>query len=224
MKFGKSAICYLLFLVGASLCDIHEPSSPVRSVVMENTFMKILNYVKKGHHQKFRNTDSFINEHAGENSPVGTCTPGFPGPWKFGGFTVASLNYGTEKPVTWENHCFKDNSVTFKWIDSMVAELTFTAGGRKILGCSDTYALSTVTNFDVKVIDQPGTHVITYTFKSLPEVQYVNKMGLHVIRLCDTHVDLLPDFFLTALLFIADPWLEGKIGEKVPPAIRDIAY
>jgi hypothetical protein len=81
-----------------------------------------------------------------------------------------------------------------------------------------------VTNYDVKVIDEPGTHIINYTFKSLTEVQYVNKMGLHVMRLCDNHVNLLPDFFLTALLFITDPFLEGPIGEKVPPELRDFAY
>jgi hypothetical protein len=34
----------------------------------------------------------------------------------------------------------------------------------------------------------------------------------------------MPDFIATLLLFIADPWLEGPVGEKVPEDIREFAY
>ena len=106
----------------------------------------------------------------------------------------------------------------------MVAEITITSHKRKVPLCTDTYAISDVYNYDMKVIDEEGTHTIEYTFRTLEEVRFINKFGLKIIRICDKHVNLLPDLFATALLFAADPWLEGPIGEKVPPEIRDFAY
>lgn len=49
MKTGNLAI-FLVCLLGLSFCDVHDPAALVRSVTMENTFIKILNYVKNGHH------------------------------------------------------------------------------------------------------------------------------------------------------------------------------
>lgn len=105
----------------------------------------------------------------------------------------------------------------------MTAEVVIDASERKIPLCTDTYAISTVYNYDVKVIEDPGKHTIVFNFKSQDEIDFINKWGLKVLRLCDKHINLTPDFFYTVLLFIADPLLDGQIGEKVPQALRDLA-
>jgi hypothetical protein len=104
------------------------------------------------------------------------------------------------------------------------AKVTINASKPKFIGCSDTYSISDIYDFDLKVVQASGPHEIIYKFKEQHNVDYVKKFGLHIIRLCDSHVHLLPDIYLTLALYSLDSYVEGEKGEKTPKAIRDMIF
>lgn len=212
----------ILLLQTPTLSSIPNPSLRERVVHMSQTYPKIVDYVRNGHHEQHKNSESFINV---EDDTLGTCGPkSIPQPWKFMGFKVAALNDKNAQSEEWKNFCFTKNTASFKWVDSKTAQITITSSGKTSADCSDTYALTDIFNHDIKVIDSEGDHVITYHFKENDEITYVNTYGMKILRLCDSHVNLLPDVLLTLYLFIADPFVEGPKGEKVPVWLRDYVY
>lgn len=85
----------LILLVGLAICDIPAPNAMYREVTMHNTYEKLINYIKSGGHDKFMNSDHFNQNLTPGSNKIGTCEPALePAPWKFGGFTVASMKYG----------------------------------------------------------------------------------------------------------------------------------
>lgn len=52
----------------------------------------------------------------------------------------------------------------------------------------------------------------------------MKKYGLILTRLCDSHVHLLPDIYLTIGLFALDGEVQEEKGEKTPKAIRDAIF
>lgn len=209
----------LLFIIGLSTCTIPQPNLKERTVHMKDTITKIYDYVKNGMHQKLLELASIIPM----DQTIGRCGPKSPQPFKFLGFTVASLNSENPESEQWDNYCFKENKATFRWLDSKTAQVTITTNGRRTDSCSDTYALTDIFNHDVKVIDTNGEHVITYKFSDDDEITFVKLRGLKLLRLCDSHVNLLPDMLMTLGLFISDPIL-GEFGAKVPKSLNDFVY
>jgi hypothetical protein len=162
MTFIKiSIIATLLITIQARIVD---PSSNYRVVEMEQTFQKLVDFIKSGSHEKYRNTDDFNENHY--NAALGKCGPGVePQAWKFLGYTVAQIKDTTFKSPSWTNHCFQTNWASLKWNGPMEAQITMHAEKRKFPGCSDTYSISDIYNFDLKVVDEEGDHVIIYKFK-----------------------------------------------------------
>lgn len=212
----------LSLLLTTALTTIPHLSATTREVTMKDTYLKIVDFIRAGKYTQFKNTNAFNLK---TDETLGRCGPKEPQPWKFMGFKVAALNSKTTQSDEWRNFCFKKNSASFRWINERTAEVTITSTGKTATTkCSDTYALTDIFNHDLKVIDTEGDHKIIYTFEDDNEVEYVKKWGLKILRLCDSHVDLLPDVLLTLKLFLADPFVEGPKGEKVPSWLRDYVY
>lgn len=154
---------------------------------------------------------------------VGTCAPEKePDAWKFLGNTEASLS--TENPsATWENYCFTKNSVTFKWIDDLNAEVVLHTSGKKSLLCTDSYLVSTLVNFDMKIVKTEGRHVIRYKFEDANEALIAKNMGLKVIKFCDHWYNVLPDFLMTLRFFIVDV-LTMKLDISLPASWYEKMY
>jgi hypothetical protein len=162
-KFLAIALIAILSLQMVS-SRIEEPHAMYREVEMDQTYQKLIDYVKSGAHDRYKNSDYFHENH--QNETIGKCGPGVePHPWKFLGYTVAQLNDQTPKSVNWSNHCFQSSFATFKWNGPMEAQLTINSKTKKYAGCSDTYSISDVYNFDIKVVEDEGDHLIIYKFK-----------------------------------------------------------
>ena len=229
------AVALIGCLLSSATCDIPQPNSKHRKVDMEGTWIKLLNFVKNGHHDQYKNSENFIKNYTkapepieGQENSLGTCVPGLePQPFKFGGLIVATINEATPSSAQWENHCYKKNVATFQWIDIRTAHITITSSQKKVTipaNCSDTYVVTDIYNYDVKVIEEEGTHTIEYNFFRDEEIQMVNRYGLKILRLCDSHVNLLPDFFMTSLLFLVDPLLKPNQPEWVRQAVTHYHY
>ena len=94
-SFTLVAIVCLL-IAGSSIASIVEPHLKNRTVHMDNTYSKLIDYIKSGAHDKYRNTDFFIKNHTQGSNKIGSCTPGLePAPFKFGGHVVAAINEAT---------------------------------------------------------------------------------------------------------------------------------
>ena len=78
------------------------------------------------------------------------------------GFTAANFKDTTTRSPSWTNHCFQENYASFQWLGDYTAKITITSDKQKYFGCSDTYAITDIYNFDLKVIDEKGTHEIIY--------------------------------------------------------------
>lgn len=213
---------FLLTLLIACQCltMIPNPSDKVRTVHMKDTIVKIFEYMKNGHFEKFKTQDSFVTK----DQKLGRCgaTSG-PEPWKFLGYTVAALNGTVNQSEEWSNFCFQKNSATFKWLDSTTAQIVITSSNPVVANCSDSYSLTTIFNHDIKVIETEGEHTITYKFDEEGEITMINNLGLRIIRMCDEHSHFIPDFLLTVKLFLTDPII-NKLGGKIPEGLSDYIY
>lgn len=230
MKLQNSTIFILLItLVLGVNSSLPDPSAKFRRVNwnLKDSFRHIIDYVKGGHHKKHENSDAFIqkaNEVAHANS-LGHCGASTaPHAWKFFGLTAAEMKDTTEKTDTWANHCFQQNYASFEWLSDYEAKITITASGKKYSDCSDTYSITDIYNYDLKVIEEEGSHEIVYKFHEEHGVDFVKKYGIKVIKLCDSHVHLLPDIYLTLAMFALDSDVEDEKGETTPKAIRDAIF
>jgi hypothetical protein len=222
-KFVNQLALILLCLVVSVSTTIPDPVSKERVVHMKDTYGKLVKYVKSGDHDKVKNQGGFY-EIENDNG-LGHCGTGVaPEAWKFLGYTVASIIDTTTKTPEWSNYCFQSNYASFEWVGDYEAKVTITSSRPKFPGCSDTYSLTDIYNFDLKVVDIAGTHTINYKFHEKHNVDYVKKFGLHIIRLCDSHVHLLPDIYLTLALYSMDSYVEGEKGETTPKAVRDAIF
>jgi hypothetical protein len=194
---------------------------------LKDTYKNLINYVKSGAHAEHKNTDEFVQmaNEAGQENGLGHCGSSIaPHAFKFFGFTAAELKGNTFKSPTWSNHCFQENYASFTWISDYEAKVVIHASRPKYIACSDTYSITDIYNYDLKVVDSKGDHEIIYKFEEQHGVDFVKKFGLKIIRLCDSHVHLLPDIYLTLALFAGDKLVEGEEGAKTPKAIRDAIF
>lgn len=223
----------LLITVALSMasvrCSMPHPAAKHRVVDfnLKDTYKNLIHYIKSGGHDEHKNSEEFIqaSNAVAEENGIGHCGAALaPHAWKMFGFTVAELKGKIHKSKTWANHCFQENYASFEWLSDYEAKVTITADKPKFFGCSDTYSITDIYNYDLKVIDEKGTHEIIYKFSEQHGVDYVNKYGLKLIRLCDSHVHILPDIYLTLALFAGDSFVEDTKGEKTPKYIRDAIF
>lgn len=226
-----TAIKALLLIIALASVEskLPHPAAKLREVHFNqvDTFKHLAEYIRSGAHDQHKNTKEFIEatDAVAEQNALGTCgTALAPHAWKFMGFTAANFKDTTAKSPSWTNHCFQENFASFQWLSDYSAKITITSDKQKYFGCSDTYAITDIYNFDLKVIDEKGTHEIIYKFNEQHNVDYVKKYGLTLTRLCDSHVHLLPDLYMTLALFALDGEVEDEKGEKTPKAIRDAIF
>ena len=216
-------IALLVLITSQTLARIVEPHSKHRIVHLEDSFKKLVDYVKSGAHSVYHNSLEFLENH--QDNSIGRCGPDIEvHPFKFLGYTTAQLKENTAKSQSWSNHCFQSNWASFQWTGAMEATVVIHSEKPKFPGCSDTYSITDIYNFDLKVVEAEGDHTIVYKFAHQKEVDLVKLNGLKIVRLCDSHVNLLPDFAITAMMFMRDPLVEDERGEKTPPEIRNMIY
>jgi hypothetical protein len=219
----------IALMVASANTKLPHPASKNRVVHfnIKDTLKHIIDYVKSGDHDQHKNTDEFMKAaiESNEENRLGHCgATATPEPWKMLGFTAASIKDTTTKTPVWSNYCFQENYASFQWLDDYSAKVTIVSDKPKFFGCSDTYSITDIYNFDLKVIDEKGSHEIIYHFHEQHGVDYVKKYGLSIIRLCDSQVHLIPDLYLTISLFAFDTLVEDEKGEKTPKVIRDAIF
>jgi hypothetical protein len=215
----KLLLALFLFAYASAYDTYPHPELDQREVIFDKSTYGLMEMVKRGV------IKGLINPNYGgqDELHIGTCAPEKePDAWKFLGNTEASLS--TENPkATWENYCFTKNTVEFKWIDDMTAEVVLHASGKKSLLCTDSYLISTLVNFDMKIVKTEGRHVVTYKFEDANEALIAKNMGLKVVKFCDHWYNILPDFLMTLRFFIVDI-LTMKLDIDLPASWYEKMY
>ena len=215
----KLLLALCLCTYAAAFDTYPHPELDEREVKFDDSTYGLLEMMKRGV------VKGLINPNYGgkDELHIGTCAPEKePDAWKFLGNTEASLS--TESPsATWENYCFTKNTVTFKWIDDLNAEVVLHTAGKKSLLCTDSYLISTIVNFDMKIVKTEGRHVIRYKFEDANEALIAKNMGLKVIKFCDHWYNVLPDFLMTLRFFIVDI-LTMKLDISLPASWYEKMY
>lgn len=189
----KKISIILLLSLAVTLClsKLPNPADKLRTVEfnLKDTFNHVTSYVRSGDHDKHKNHPDLITEgnKDAESNGLGHCGATLtPEPWKFMGFTAANMKDNTTKSPSWTNYCFQNNYASFQWLSDYSVKVTIYSDNPKYFGCSDTYSITDIYNFDLKVIDEKGPHEIIYNFSEQHGVDYVKKFGLSIIRLCDS--------------------------------------
>lgn len=213
----------LLCLVMISYASAYEtfphPELDKREVQMDDSAFGLLEMVKRGI------LTGLVDPHYGgkDMTHVGHCAPeAQPDAWKFLGQTEAILTEANPSTV-WDNYCFAENKASLRWVDEMTADVTIESSGKKSLLCSDTYLITTMLHFDMKVIKMGGTHTIRYKFADADEVMVAKQIGLKVLKFCDHWYNILPNFLMTLRFFIADV-ITLKLKLKLPPTWYEKLY
>jgi len=105
--------------------------------------------------------------------------------------------------VTYEAPCFKQNTVSIKFVDAGTVEMTLVTAKPTSLTCADSYFFSTLINYHFGTYLRHGTHKTTYKV-SATELAQIKATGLFVFRTCDKLKNIIPDIFKTTLLFLGE--------------------
>lgn len=159
----------LAIALAAVQSKLPHPAAKMREVFFNtvDTYKHLAEYIRSGSHDEHKNTQEFIDatNAVAEENALGTCGESASAhAWKFMGFTAATFKDNTSQSPSWSNHCFQSNYASFQWINDYSAKITITSDKQKYPNCSDTYSITDVYNFDLKVIDEAGTHEIIYNF------------------------------------------------------------
>lgn len=217
---NKFVFCLILLLACVHAYEhFPHPELDKREVVFEDSTFGLLDMFKRGI------LKGIIDPHYGGNdmTHVGTCAPETePDAWKFLGQTDAILTEANPS-ATWENYCFNENKATLQWVDDLTAEVTFETNGKKSLLCTDSYLITTLLHFDMKIMKLSGKHVVTYKFADAEEVAVARTNGLKVLKFCDHWYNVLPDLLMTVRFFIADI-LTMKLKVPLPASWAEKMY
>lgn len=215
----KAFFVLLVSAVAFAFETYPHPELDEREVKFDDSVTGLLEMIKRGIFT------GLVNPNYGgpDMLHVGTCAPEKePDAWKFLGNTEAVLT--AENPTaTWENYCFEKNTANFKWLDDMTAEVTLESHGKKSLLCTDSYLVTTLIHFDMKVVKTSGKHVIKYKFADADEVMVAKQLGLKLVKFCDHWYNVLPDFLMTLRFFIVDI-LTMKLDLQLPAAWYEKMY
>lgn len=203
----------LIFLAAyVSAYEYPHPRHAKRHVQWSSSTYDLLNVFKSGGLKSLMSLPAQRASQYSSASPfggrdelhVGSCQPGDqPDAFKFFGLTEGNLT--AEHPTaSWSNWCFKKNSATFRWVSPLTAEIEITSSDPISATCTDGYFLTTIIDYDLKIIETPGQHVITYNFSSIEEAELAKKMGLKIVKFCDHWYNILPDLITTLRFFIVD--------------------
>ena len=212
-------LCLVLISYASAYETFPHPELDKREVAMDDSAFGLLEMVKRGV------LTGLVDPHYGGNdmTHVGNCAPeAQPDAWKFLGQTEAILTEANPSTV-WDNYCFAENKASLRWVDEMTADVTIESSGKKSLLCSDSYLITTLLHFDMKVIKMGGKHTIRYKFADADEVLVAKQTGLKILKFCDHWYNILPDFLMTLRFFIADV-VTLKLKMKLPVSWYEKLY
>lgn len=143
------------------------------------------------------------------------CKPGSPAMFKFLGKNAVNLVEG--QVATFETFCFKENTASLKWKSATEVEIIIDSRKKRSFFCSDEVVITSFLDSKFKTQFFPGKNTIKMQLHHAADQDYVKKIGISIVPLCDKLRNIIPDLISTGLIFadslssILPKWLVRKI-------------
>ena len=154
----------------------------------------------------------------GNHPDVLQCVPGSPAMFKFLTRNIVTLKDGQTQ--VFENWCYKQTTVSLKWVGKAEITITMEGKNKKDLFCSDTFLITSILDYQLhtKFFGEKSTY--TFKISTDADINYVQANGISLMPVCDKLRNILPDIMETLFIFsdnifsFLPNWVIDRMKEK----------